>query len=395
MRNILWLTSWYPNKLAPFDGDFIQRHAQAVALLHQVDVLFIINDVHGKVTDRVKEEVSKSGNLSEKIIYYHNRRTGIRFLDKLLSSLKYIQLYKKSVNKYISENGKPSFVHLHVAMKAGIIALWLKRKYAIPYILSEHWTDYLPEAIPNFEKRNHVFKNLCYKIFQEASLVSVVSKVLGDVIREKFSVDYNVIPNVVNTAIFFPDGEAHNQKVNFIHISSLAYQKNIDQVIQALAIVKEKNYDFLLTIVGPADDKLKQVIKSYGLSANIVFKKEVPQSMLAELVRRSDALILYSKYETFGCVVIEANACGKPAILSDLPVFREYSIEGETAIFANPNDPGALASTIIEFIQNKNSFDPVRISTYVESKFSYTKVANQFNSIYQQINESQLIANPK
>ena len=65
MKNILWLTSWYPNRLAPFDGDFIQRHAQAVALLHKIEVLFVVNDLSGKITRHTKEEVYSNGNLTE------------------------------------------------------------------------------------------------------------------------------------------------------------------------------------------------------------------------------------------------------------------------------------------------------------------------------------------
>jgi hypothetical protein len=40
-KNILWLVSWYPNKLKPFDGDFIQRHAKAVSLFQTLQ-LFIL-----------------------------------------------------------------------------------------------------------------------------------------------------------------------------------------------------------------------------------------------------------------------------------------------------------------------------------------------------------------
>src|SRR6266516_6143208 len=130
MRNILWLPSWYPNELTPFDGDFIQRHAQSVAVLHRVEVLHVINDKSGKVTDYIKEEVSNKGNLTERIIYYKPLTTGIGFVDKILSSVKYMRLYKKAVQKYIAVEGKPSFVHVHIAMKAGVIAIWLKKKFA-------------------------------------------------------------------------------------------------------------------------------------------------------------------------------------------------------------------------------------------------------------------------
>jgi glycosyltransferase involved in cell wall biosynthesis len=216
-------------------------------------------------------------------------------------------------------------------------------------------------------------------------MVTVVSRVLGEAISKKFSINYVIIPNVVNTSIFFPTVRTSHQKIKFIHISSLGYQKNLEQIIEATAMVKEKNFDFSLTIFGPSDHTLDHLIKSFDLSSYVDLKGEVPQVMLADTIRKSDALILYSRYETFGCVVIEANACGIPAILSDLPVFREYSIENETAIFAQPGHPSQLARAMINFIENKNSFDPERITAHVESNFSYTRVGHQFNDLYQKI----------
>ena len=388
MRKILWLASWYPNQLAPFDGDFIQRHAQSVALLHRLDVLFVVNDVSGKVTRDIKEEVSDNGNLCERIIYYHSFKTGIGFIDKILSSLKYVRVYKKAVQKYISRNGEPLFVHLHVAMKAGIIAMWMQRKFKIPYILSEHWTDYLQEAKPNYIEYNFVFRNLCNKIFLGATSVTVVSKVLGDALAEKFSVRYTVIPNVVNTSIFFPDHLPPGEKIKFVHVSGLGHQKNIAQMIQAFEMIRKKNYVFALTIFGPPSAELDDLINQYDLHDFVILQDEVPQDVLTKTFQRSDALILYSKYETFGCVVIEANACGIPAILSDLPVFREHSIENVTAIFVEQGNAEALSNAVISFIKNREMFDEQKIWRHVVTKFSYPVIAHQFDALYDELSES-------
>ena len=49
----------------------------------------------------------------------------------------------------------PDLVHVQVALKAGLIALYLKWKYRIPYVLTEHWSGYYPEA-----QRTAYIKNL-------------------------------------------------------------------------------------------------------------------------------------------------------------------------------------------------------------------------------------------
>jgi glycosyltransferase involved in cell wall biosynthesis len=139
------------------------------------------------------------------------------------------------------------------------------------------------------------------------------------------------------------------------------------------------------TIYGPSNIQLKQQVKNTGLEEQVLFKEEVPQNILAKDMQHADALVLYSRYETFGCVVIEANACGIPAILSDLPVFREYIIKNKTGIFAKPNDPENLADTIINFIQQRNSFSQMEIANYTKSKFSYGVIAKQFDEVYKSI----------
>lgn len=124
---VLWLCSWYPNKLKPFDGDFIQRHAQAVSSLHHVYVIFIKKDEDGIITKEVKEETQTHNNLTETIVYYRPLKTGISFFDKVISNRKFKKLYKEVIGKYISVNGKPALVHVHVALKAGMLAVWLKK----------------------------------------------------------------------------------------------------------------------------------------------------------------------------------------------------------------------------------------------------------------------------
>ena len=114
---ILWLPSWYPNQLAPFDGDFIQRHAQAAALYSSnVYVIRVVPDKNAVVTKNVKTEIGKQNNLTEHIVYY-KRSTSL--FGKIIGSYKEIRLYRQAIRHCIKQNGKPSFVHVHVAMRMG------------------------------------------------------------------------------------------------------------------------------------------------------------------------------------------------------------------------------------------------------------------------------------
>ncbi len=381
-KNILWLASWYPNVLTPYDGDFIQRHAKAVSIYRTITLLHIKKDEHGVVTKDVKIVSTASGNLNEMIVFYHPVKTHIRMLDRLLSSIKYKQVYKKILKKYIKENGKPLLVHVHVALKAGLMALWLKKNFNIPYILSEHWHGYLQQATQGFNKLNIVQQKWTTMMFKNAEAVTVVSEVLGKEIERQFATPYFVLPNVVDTNIFKPGDHEKNKPVKFIHISSLSEIKNIQGIIEAFGLVKKKGYQFQLLIYGPSVSALEKFIEENDMHESITMNNEVAQDRLAAAIKRCDALILYSYYETFGCVVIEANACGVPAILSDLPVFREYIVENKTGIFALPGNPEALATAIVNFIKNQEVFDRQEIATITKNKFRYEVIGARFDQLY-------------
>ena len=384
-NNILWLASWYPNTLSPFDGDFIQRHARAVASNKNITVLYVKKDDKQIITTDTKEVVTQTGNLIEIIIYYHRITTGIKLLDKLLSRKRYNSIYRKILKKLIEEKGVPDLVHVHVALNVMQQALWLKKKYSIPIVISEHWTGYLPEAKTNLDNYNLIHKRWLQKIFGEAVAVTVVSKVLGDAIQNRFKIKYQVISNVVDTNIFYPVQKQDSSITKFIHVSLLNYQKNPQDIIEGFRIVKKQGYNFQLTIYGPDNIELKQLADNKDLQAEIIFKKEVPQNILAKEMQQSDALILYSRYETFGCVVIEANACGIPVIVSDIPVFREYLKENTAGIFAKPNSPDDLAEKIIYFINKRKTFSSKEIADHTKNIFSYKAVGQQFSALYKNI----------
>lgn len=186
----------------------------------------------------------------------------------------------------------------------------------------------------------------------------------------------------MDTDIFSPAESNVRNTTRFIHISGLDYQKNPEDIIKAFAKLKEKNSDFLLTVVGPGHDKLKLLAKELDIESHLNFYFEMPQIELAELIRQSNALILYSRYETFGCVLIEANACGVPVIVSDLSVFKETIRENVNGIFVTGNNPDLLAKKLLWFINNRNQFNHSEIAGQAKQLYNYERVGKMFSDWY-------------
>ena len=383
MKRILWLASWYPNRLAPLNADFIQRHARAVSLYHEVDTIFVVRDAEGKVTKSVKQEIIKEGQLTQHIIYY-SPKIIIPVADRLFSQLKYERLFKKYIRQYISERGLPPLVHLHVGMKAGLLAIWLKRKYNIPYIVTEHWTGFLLEAADRFEGLSFYLQKKWKQVWAEAAGISAVSAYLCKHLSA-LSVNrppVKIIPNVVDTTIFYPVEKEKRDITQFIHVSELGFQKNPEAMLEAFAMVKKINPSFQLTVFGPHNEQIHSLIKKMGLTEQVSLHAEVSQPELAKYIRQSDALILYSRYETFGCVVIEAQASGVPVIVSDIPVMHELVQEGKNGILVKPDDPAALAEKIGWFIGNQAAFDKAAIAEETAIKYNYAITGKMFSGWY-------------
>ena len=85
----------------------------------------------------------------------------------------------------------------------------------------------------------------------------------------------------------------------------------------------------------------------------------------------ADALILYSRYETFGCVLIEANACGIPVIVSDIEVMHENVKAGVNGLFAENENFRKLADQIIYYLESKDSFQRGKIAAHTIAHYSY------------------------
>jgi hypothetical protein len=126
---ILWLCSWYPNELDPFDGDFVERHAKALSLFTEVHVIHLVQNYELLKGQTGNDRCSHNGNLHTHISMIPFVETGSSFINKLLFNWRYQRKLKELLEAFIKENGKPDLVHVHVPVKAGAGAVWLKKKY--------------------------------------------------------------------------------------------------------------------------------------------------------------------------------------------------------------------------------------------------------------------------
>ena len=94
---ILWLPSWYPNRLEPYHGDFIQRHARAVSLGENVHVIYVVKDDKGVVTNDILTETNTEDRITQTIVYYRVPSLKFSLVNRIISLQKYFNLYRKAI----------------------------------------------------------------------------------------------------------------------------------------------------------------------------------------------------------------------------------------------------------------------------------------------------------
>jgi glycosyltransferase involved in cell wall biosynthesis len=383
--NIVWLASWYPNRTNITNGDFIERHAKAVApFLNSLTIISAVKD-ETLAYNAIEIVEKQEGNITTYIIYYGRSRWG-GVMEKFISLKKYVSLQQALFEKIVNEKGKPDIIHVHVAMKAGLVAKKIKQQYNIPYIITEHWTAYYKEAKPNIYEMGNYFVSQTKSVLKNAALLLTVSNDLGKRINKYLlQVKFQIVPNVVDTDLFHPVEKKKYNKIKLVHVSNMTHQKNMEAIIEGLSIWKSKGGEFIMHVFGEAPKEIIEKVTQARLQENIIFNGEVLQPQLCDKVKQSDALILYSRYETFGCVIIEANACGIPVIVSDLPVFYELVQEDKNGVFVESDKPAALVTALEKFVHEKDNFNSKEIAANTSKRFSYPVVGKQIKDVYDEI----------
>lgn len=385
MNKILWLCSWYPHPGDPYEGDFIQRHAKALSVYAPVTVFYVSQEGSNKDINEDKIIEQETDGISERIIFFRFKRTGVKIIDKLVYNFRYYRGYKKTLQNYILKEGKPTIVHTHVPMKAGMMGRWLKKRWGIPYIVSEHSSHYNGKTDDDFSAKGFFHRYNVKQVFRNAIAVTNVSAVIAGKLKALFGInDVRIIHNTVDTRSFYYR-DSGISKFRFIHVSTLAaYQKNIDGMLSSFSQLANQRSDFEWVIVGPASAELKEKVMQSGVSSLVNFTGEISYPEVAKQMQQASALVLFSRYENFPCVMIEALCCGLPVIAADTGGIRE-AVNETNGILVESENEGQLTSALSRMMNEYDKFDRKRIAQEANRQYSYETIGRQFYDLYNEI----------
>ena len=98
--------------------------------------------------------------------------------------------------------------------------------------------------------------------------------------------------------------------LNFITAANFIKRKNIDLLIKAFSLHKDKAFTLKIIGSGKEEKKLKKLCNKLNLENKIIFIGKLPQEKVFDEMKKSQIFILPSINETLGLVYLEASACG-------------------------------------------------------------------------------------
>jgi len=307
--------------------------------------------------------------------------------DRFIFHLKHYKIYKDILRKYNIKNY--SLIHAHSLFSNGYIALRLKKKYGIPYIVAVRNTD-----VNIFFNKMIYLRRLGLKILNEAEHIVFLSKSYKDHVldrfipinqKEKIKNRISIIPNGIDNFWFdnigMPKQKPKTPTIRLLQIGDINKNKNIETTVKAVDLLIERGYKIRLDVVGKVkDQKIFNNIKTVNYINYLGYKSKED---LIKIYRENDIFILPSINETFGLVYAEAMSQGLPVIYTRGQGFDGQFKSGEVGFSVNCFNPQDIAMKVLEILKSYKSFNQNCLIRC--SKFNWMIITEDYVKIYKSI----------
>ena len=213
------------------------------------------------------------------------------------------------------------------------LAVWCKRLFGKKLIVR---CGYLPSVFARQQTQNTASIDASLALerrsFRAADAAVVSSECDREYLLESQRVmadKVNVIPNYVMTEVFRPMPEVE-KKYDLVCVARASPQKNIDGMLEALLLLRDRGRDIKLLLLGGSstNPEVKAAVQARGL--NVTLGSNVPHFELPLYLNSARAFVLPSHYEGHPKVLLEAMSCGLPCIGANVVGIRELIEHGRT-----------------------------------------------------------------
>lgn len=374
--NILIIPSWYSTNDNPTNGSFFREQAHAlkekgnniivafveVRLLSKVnnkETVEVIDDNGIKTYRIIQGKLPKTGNIGTSIAF----RNGLK------------KIYKEIIKKE-----KIDIVHLQSCIWGGLGGTFMAKKLKVPFVITEH-SSYYGRFNVNFLE-----SQIIKYTFKNADRVIAVSSYLKGIISKYCEDDIVVIPNMVNCSEFLSyKTDNKNNKFTFLSLCYLKSNKGVDILIKAFSkYLKGKNVELIVAGDGPERANLEKLVVDLGISNQVIFKGSLLRGEVKYEMSNCNIFVLPSRFETFGVVLIEALASGKPVISTRNGGANDI-IKDFNGLLVNIDDIDELGEKMLYMYGNYDKYDSFKIREDCIERYSKDNIIEKLLKIYIEI----------
>lgn len=380
-RRVFVIASWYPSATSPVAGIFVQEQARLLSEQYEVIVLSPqVVGIRDVLRGRGRRIVERDGDL---LVYREYTLvppygSTIRLLGYLLSAW-------RGMRRLIRERGLPDLFHAHVVLPCGWAAAQASRKLGVPAVLTEHSGPFAMHL------RTPVHRQLVRTTLHSLRTLAVSPVLRQQILSFAPDVDVGVLPNVIATRFFSPEvkvaATVGQRKTRFLTVALLTRGKGIQYLLEAVSLLFEHGeYAFELVIGGDGPDRrrLERIARDRGIADHCRFVGLLDQTQVRDWIRWCDVFVLPSLHETFGIVIGEAMACGKPVIATRCGG-PEYVVEEGCGLLVPPADAPALADAMQSVLAGRVRFDPEFVRRSVTARFGEDAFLRSVAAIYDEL----------
>lgn len=387
--NVLVLSRTYPNAILPFLGLWVEQWAKFTLDACRVRVVSPVPyypPIPGPYDFRRFRQVPAQEWRGTIQVSHPRFLTGPGYTTHDLDAHAYYLGAVRTVDRLWRE-APFDLIHAHFIYPDGVVGARLAQRFGVPLVITEHafwqpWLDQYPRVRKQAVAAAHAS---AFHIAVSQAVRRGITHFTGESERLR------VVPVGVDLDVFTPLPTGQKPDPNSIlYVGRIHETKGVDVLLHAMRLLVERNPDARLSLIGGSfylqnqsrEERMMNLAEELDLTHHVRFLGMQSPIEVSEAMRRSALLVLPSRRETLGAVLLEALACGTPVVATRCGGPEDVVTEAVGKLVPK-EDPASLAGAMEEVLEKRQRYDAQVLRTYAAENFSWQRVAEQTVELYQ------------
>jgi glycosyltransferase involved in cell wall biosynthesis len=399
--NVFVIPSWFPHRCWPLEGIFLREQSIATAELR----------------DGWKVAISRWGQGEGRVSLAHLRRSPRCLIDALRTrrvdrdvapnvvelvtpALSWNERFvhgnrerilaanRENLERATRRFGRFDMLHAHVSYPAGWVAMRIAKECGIPYVVTEHMG---PFPLGLYQRRDGSLASFIREPLERAGARMAVSPALCERIASFGIEKPEYVPNLIDERLYTIETHHERESFVFFTLGQMELVKGIPDLLRAIRSfldgLEERDrarVAFRLGGTGHHIDDFRRLGTALGLDPWLAWLGFLSRDEARREFRHCDAYVLASHHESFGVVVVEAIASGKPVVATRCGG-PESTVTPDNGILVPVGDPPALAAALRTMFASARGYDATAIRRGFLRQFSRGAVVDRLESIYRRV----------